>query len=173
MFPSLPCSQYTGFEACRIQTSFLFLHGTVQTASLHVIQEAWVQQTAHFLSHYGEKSAQCYFLPWLSAWIATWEWEFKGTAEGMMISWFTVFHNNELSWRRRRRGHFYKFFFFYPAFWKKSFHCLAPSVPICACALIRGDCSTYWVTAGKSEVFSYSWLAQTESPFKEDKIPWN
>lgn len=40
-----------------------------------------------FLSLWGKQSAHCHSLPWLWAWIDAWEWEFKGTAEGMMISY--------------------------------------------------------------------------------------
>lgn len=155
VFPSLPCSQYTGFEACRMQTSFLFLHGIVQSASLHVIYEAWIPQTTHFFVILKEKSAHSYFSPWLWAWIETWELEILRTAEGM-ISSSIIIDNSELSWRRRKCWYFYKpnlGFYLLVERRTEEIHSQAPSVPICTCVLIRGDCSghfesTCWVTAG-------------------------
>lgn len=80
-----------------------------------------------------------------------------------MIRSFMEIDNNELSWRRRKSGHFYKNQLRFPSGTKEGLkiHIPAPSVLVCTRALIRGDCSgpfdsTRWVTAGWFEVVSNS-----------------
>lgn len=150
-FPPRPCSQYTGFEACRMQTSFL-IPAWYCTDCFSACHWKSLNPTDHSLSDVlWDKNAHSYFPPDLWAWIETQRVGVLRTAEGM-ISSFMIFDNNGLSWRRRRRRHIYKT----NALLERKtseIHGLAPSVPICTCALIRCDCcghfeSTRWVTAG-------------------------
>lgn len=72
--PLLPCSQYTGFcsmqdtDTCRFVVvfffSFLLLHGVVQTAAPHAIEDAWDPQTvAHSFHKQTNKCSFVTFLP--------------------------------------------------------------------------------------------------------------
>lgn len=104
-----------------------------------------------FLSLWGEKKEVfIVFSPLTLSMNANLRVRVVRTAEGMM-NWFMIFDNNELSWRRKRSGFLYlkqpgfvflSFFFCLHLDWKAlENYCLAPSVPLCTCALIRGDCS--------------------------------
>lgn len=51
-FPSLPCSQYTGFEACRMQTSFFYscmvLHRLLLCMSSQKLETHWLHTCLSF-----------------------------------------------------------------------------------------------------------------------------
>lgn len=116
----LPRSQYTGFEACRMQTLFSFhLHGIVQTASLHVIRES----RTFFLSPRGVGES-----PRSPEHAQKVE---RATLRGGRHDW-RVFVNNELTWRRRRRGHSFVLAFIWgekqlPAAVRGDVHCFNES----------------------------------------------
>lgn len=113
----LPRSQYTGFEACRMQTLFSFhLHGVAQTASLHVVRESRT-----FFCHHENESPRS---PEHAQKVE------RATLRGGRHD--RVFENNELTWRRRRRGHSFVLAFIWgekqlPAAVRGDVHCFNES----------------------------------------------
>lgn len=88
--PPLPCSQYTGFEACRMQTSFIpAWYCTDCFFACHL--RSLTSHRPHTFSHPKARTSSS---PWLWAWIENREWEFYQPQMGWLVNlWYLITMN--------------------------------------------------------------------------------